>query len=41
MLLFFLGLLLLVAGYFAYGSFIEKVLAPDERLRPPSRSATA
>ena len=34
MLLFFLGLLLLVAGYFAYGSFIEKVLAPDDRATP-------
>ena len=34
MLLFSLGLLVLVAGYFTYGKFVEKVLAPDDRTTP-------
>ena len=34
MLLFVLGLLLLIAGYFTYGKLVEKVLAPDDRPTP-------
>ena len=34
MLLFFTGMLLLAAGYFTYGKFVEKVLAPDGRDTP-------
>ena len=34
MLLFSCGLLLLVIGYFVYGRFIEKILAPDDRITP-------
>ena len=31
MLYFFLGLALLVLGYYTYGRYIEKILAPDDR----------
>jgi len=34
MLLFFLGIFLLIAGYFTYGRFIEKIIAPDDRETP-------
>ena len=34
MLLFFTGLTLLIFGYFTYGKFIEKQLAPDDRKTP-------
>ena len=34
MALFFIGLLLLIVGYFTYGKFVEKVLAPDDRQTP-------
>ena len=34
MLLFSLGLLVLIIGYFTYGKLVEKVLAPDDRATP-------
>lgn len=34
MLLFSVGLLLLVVGYYTYGRFVEKVLGPDDRETP-------
>ena len=34
MALFFIGLLLLIVGYFTYGKFVEKVLSPDDRQTP-------
>ncbi len=34
MVLFFIGMILLVAGYYTYGKFVEKVLAPDDRETP-------
>ena len=34
MLYFFLGLALLVLGYYTYGRYIEKILAPDDRKTP-------
>ena len=34
MLLFFIGLILLVAGYATYGRYVEKVLSPDDRPTP-------
>lgn len=37
MLLFVLGIVLLVLGYFTYGAFVEKVLAPDDRQTPAER----
>ncbi len=32
--LFFLGLVILVFGYFTYGKFIERIIAPDDRETP-------
>ena len=37
MLLFVSGIVLLVLGYFTYGAFVEKVLAPDDRRTPAQR----
>ncbi len=34
MQLFLIGLAILVAGYFMYGKFVEKILGPDERKTP-------
>ncbi len=34
MLLFLFGIILLIAGYFTYGKFIERILAPDHRDTP-------
>lgn len=34
MLLFFVGLALLVIGYFTYGRMVEKILEPDDRKTP-------
>lgn len=34
MVLFFVGLAVLVAGYFTYGAFVERVIAPDDRATP-------
>ena len=34
MTLFFLGIILLIAGYMTYGRFIEKMIAPDDRPTP-------
>ena len=34
MLLFFIGLAILCAGYFTYGKIVEKVLSPDDREVP-------
>ena len=34
MLLFLIGLVILIAGYFTYGRLVEKVLAPDDREVP-------
>ena len=34
MLLFLLGIFLLIAGYFSYGKFIDRLLAPDDRPTP-------
>ncbi|MBR2625200.1 MAG: carbon starvation protein A [Lentisphaeria bacterium] len=34
MKLFFTGLLILVAGYFVYGSIVKKILKPDDRETP-------
>ena len=34
MLYFFLGLALLVLGYYTYGRYIEKILVPDDRKTP-------
>ncbi len=39
MLLFLTGILLLVAGYFTYGKFIEKLLGPDDRETPATLRA--
>ena len=32
--LFFLGIALLVIGYFTYGKFVEKIISPDDRETP-------
>ncbi|MBQ6533638.1 MAG: carbon starvation protein A [Opitutales bacterium] len=32
--LFFIGIALLLAGYYTYGKFVEKVIAPDDRQTP-------
>ena len=32
--LFFLGIALLILGYFTYGKFVEKVISPDNRDTP-------
>ena len=32
--LFFLGIVLLIVGYFTYGKFVEKVISPDDRDTP-------
>ncbi len=37
MLLFVLGIVLLVLGYFTYGAFVEKIQAPDDRRTPAER----
>lgn len=37
MLLFLVGLAILIIGYFTYGKFVEKVLAPDDRETPAKR----
>ena len=37
MLLFILGLVILVAGYFTYGKFVEKILAPTDNPTPAVR----
>lgn len=37
MLLFLVGLAILIIGYFTYGKFVEKVLAPDNRETPAKR----
>ena len=37
MLLFLLGLVILVAGYFTYGKFVEKILAPTDNPTPAVR----
>ena len=34
MLLFLFGIILLIAGFFTYGKFIERILAPDHRDTP-------
>ena len=34
MLLFFVGLFILIAGYFTYGKFVERVIGPDSRQTP-------
>ncbi|MDD3117935.1 MAG: carbon starvation CstA family protein [Victivallales bacterium] len=34
MLLFLLGLVILVVGYFSYGRFVERIICPDERETP-------
>ncbi len=34
MLLFFLGLIILIGGYFTYGRLVEKILLPDDRQTP-------
>ena len=34
MLLFLIGLVILIAGYFTYGRLVEKILAPDDREVP-------
>lgn len=41
MLLFVVGLLILVIGYFTYGKFVERILAPDDRPTPAKRITTA
>ena len=38
MLLFLIGIAVLIAGYFTYGKFVEKVLAPDDRETPAVKS---
>lgn len=38
MLLFGIGLLILVVGYFTYGKFVERILAPDDRLTPAKKN---
>ncbi len=37
MLLFLAGIALLIAGYYTYGKFIEKVIGPDDRPTPATR----
>lgn len=37
MKLFFLGMVILIGGYFIYGRMIEKVLAPDDRETPAKK----
>ena len=37
MLLFLLGLVILVVGYFTYGKFVEKILAPTDNPTPAVR----
>ncbi len=37
MLLFLLGLVILIAGYFTYGKFVEKILAPTDNPTPAVR----
>lgn len=34
MALFFIGILMLVAGYFTYGRFVERIIGPDDRPTP-------
>ena len=34
MLLFILGMAILIAGYFVYGRFIERLIGPDDRPTP-------
>ena len=34
MLMFLLGIVMLVAGYYYYGKFVEKILGPDDRKTP-------
>ena len=34
MITFFIGLAILIGGYFTYGKFVEKVFAPDDRPTP-------
>ena len=34
MITFFIGILILVLGYFFYGRFVERVFAPDDREVP-------
>ncbi len=38
MLLFVIGLLILVIGYFTYGKFVEQILAPDDRPTPAKKN---
>ena len=34
MLMFLIGIAMLVAGYWYYGKFVEKILGPDDRKTP-------
>ncbi len=34
MILFFIGLIMLVVGYYTYGKFVEKIVGPDNRPTP-------
>ena len=34
MLMFMLGIVMLVAGYYYYGKFVDKILGPDDRKTP-------
>ena len=40
MITFTLCLLALIAGYFIYGRFIERVFGPDDRKTPADRKST-
>ena len=37
MKLFFLGLLILLGGYFFYGKMVERIAGPDDRETPAKR----
>ena len=37
MKLFFLGLLILVGGYFIYGRMVERAIGPDDRETPAKK----
>lgn len=39
MALFFIGLAILLVGYFTYGKLVEKILAPDDRQTPATAHA--
>ncbi len=38
MLMFLLGILMLLGGYYTYGKFIESILGPDDRETPAKTS---